>query len=457
MEKVINISLKKQPNLRKLKIKIFSKTLNSQYNLNLKELFIFYVQPFISNSFTRERLALKEDCFSNKLFENIDSYYPIDQSKEKLISIIKTKTRTNKYTHLYPNYITLEKFFFEKMSKYRTQKTKAEYDLYMLNKTREKSKQKNNKSKRLSYFIKPDYEFIDTIKVEGIKTFNRRTSKKISIIRRKREKKVAKNVVLLKQDMFKANDKFKEFIEKRENIFLINNLENSLNKIKIYHFQLKKKSTNLFFNIFNKILERKKNIFQRQFFYKLNAINNLYKRQKNILLKTVIISSRPKYKKILNRYSLMQRNSLIPKLFDELNKNENLIEKNKIKFRPNYLFDKRNNKVDNDFDIFFKDWNKNRTKQMIDNIYKYTSENFNANHNLLFSQINKLIKNNKIENLEKEVHKSKSKHDTKRINTISNSIKTKNKNIKLKKYSYENTETNNEKKKKLLLNLKYQL
>ena len=453
MEKVINISLKKQPNLRKLKIKIFSKTLNSQYNLNLKELFIFYVQPFISNSFTRERLALKEDCFSNKLFENIDSYYPIDQSKEKLISIIKTKTRINKYTHLYPNYITLEKFFFEKMSKYRTQKTKAEYDLYMLNKTREKSKQKNNKSKRLSYFIKPDYEFIDTIKVEGIKTFNRRTSKKISIIRRKREKKVTKNVVLLKQDMFKANDKFKEFIEKRENIFLINNLENSLNKIKIYHFQLKKKSTNLFFNTFNKILERKKNIFQRQFFYKLNAINNLYKRQKNILLKTVIISSRPKYKKILNRYSLMQRNSLIPKLFDELNKNENLIEKNKIKFRPNYLFDKRNNKVDNDFDIFFKDWNKNRTKQMIDNIYKYTSENFNANHNLLFSQINKLIKNNKIENLEKEVHK----HDTKRINTISNSIKTKNKNIKLKKYSYENTETNNEKKKKLLLNLKYQL
>ena len=405
MEKVINISLKKQPNLRKLKIKIFSKTLNSQYNLNLKELFIFYVQPFISNSFTRERLALKEDCFSNKLFENIDSYYPIDQSKEKLISIIKTKTRINKYTHLYPNYITLEKFFFEKMSKYRTQKTKAEYDLYMLNKTREKSKQKNNKSKRLSYFIKPDYEFIDSIKVEGIKTFNRRTSKKISIIRRKREKKVAKNVVLLKQDMFKANDKFKEFIEKRENIFLINNLENSLNKIKIYHSQLKKKSTNLFFNTFNKILERKKNIFQRQFFYKLNAINNLYKRQKNILLKTVIISSRPKYKKILNRYSLMQRNSLIPKLFDELNKNENLIEKNKIKFRPNYLFDKRNNKVDNDFDIFFKDWNKNRTKQMIDNIYKYTSENFNANHNLLFSQINKLIKNNKIENLEKEVHK----------------------------------------------------
>ena len=453
MEKVINISLKKQPNLRKLKIKIFSKTLNSQYNLNLKELFIFYVQPFISNSFTRERLALKEDCFSNKLFENIDSYYPIDQSKEKLISIIKTKTRINKYTHLYPNYITLEKFFFEKMSKYRTQKTKAEYDLYMLNKTREKSKQKNNKSKRLSYFIKPDYEFIDSIKVEGIKTFKRRTSKKISIIRRKREKKVAKNVVLLKQDMFKANDKFKEFIEKRENIFLINNLENSLNKIKIYHSQLKKKSTNLFFNTFNKILERKKNIFQRQFFYKLNAINNLYKRQKNILLKTVIISSRPKYKKILNRYSLMQRNSLIPKLFDELNKNENLIEKNKIKFRPNYLFDKRNNKVDNDFDIFFKDWNKNRTKQMIDNIYKYTSENFNANHNLLFSQINKLIKNNKIENLEKEVHK----HDTKRINTISNSIKTKNKNIKLKKYSYENTETNNEKKKKLLLNLKYQL
>lgn len=456
MEKVINISLTKQPNFKKLKTKIFSKTLNSRYNLSLKEFFIYQIQPFISNSFTRERLALKEDCFSNKLFENIDSYYPIEQSKEKLLNIIKNKTRYNKYIHLYPNYITLEKFFYEKMTKYKSQKTKEEYNLYLLNKTREKKdKEKNNKNKRLSYFIKPNYEFINSIKVEGIKTFNRRTSKKISIIRRRREKKVIKNVVLLKQDMFKANDKFKEFIEKRENIFLIHNLKNSLNKVKLYHSQLKKKSINLFFIIFTKILEQKKNIFYRQFFSKLITINNLCKRQKNLLLKTVIISSRPKYKKILNRYSLMQRNSLVPKLFDELNKNDNLIKKNKIKFRPNYLFDKRNNKVDNDFDIFFKDWNKNRTKQMIDNIYKYTSENFNINHNLLFSQINQLIKNNKIENLEKGVHNSK--HDTKRINTISNSIGTKNKNIKLKKYSNENSEINNENKKKLLLNLKYQL
>ena len=91
---------------------------------------------------------------------------------------------------------------------------------------------------------------------------------------------------------------------------------------------------------------------------------------------------------------------------------------------------------------------------MIENIYKYTFENFNINHNLLFSQINKLIKNNKLENLEKEVHKSK--NDIKRFNTISNSM-AKSRNIRLKKYSNENSDISREKKKKLLLNLKYQL
>ena len=133
----------------------------------------------------------------------------------------------------------------------------------------------------------------------------------------------------------------------------------------------------------------------------------------------MIIPQKKIYKKILNRFSLMERQSIIPKLFNEFNKNI-FHEKNKIKFRPNYLFDKRNNKENNDFNKFFKDWNNNKNKQMIENIYKYTFENFNINHNLLFSQINKLIKNNKLENLEKEVHKSK--NDIKRFNTISNSM-----------------------------------
>ena len=257
--------------------------------------------------------------------------------------------------------------------------------------------------------------------------------------------------------MFKENKKYKELMEKRENKFLIKNLENSVNKIKIYYNNLKKKSANKFYIALNKIIQREKYNLYKQFISRLIIINNISKREKKSFVKTMIIIPQKKYfKKILNRYSLMERRSIIPKLFNELDKG-NLNEKNKIKFRPNYLFDKRNNKEEKDFNKFFKDWNNNRNKQMIDDIYKYTLDNFNIHHNILFTQINKLIKNNKIENLEKEVHKSKSKHDTKRINTISNSIKTKNKNIKLKKYSYENTETNNEKKKKLLLNLKYQL
>ena len=167
----------------------------------------------------------------------------------------------------------------------------------------------------------------------------------------------------------------------------------------------------------------------------------------------IIIPQKKYFKKILNRYSLMERHSIIPKLFNELDK-DNLNEKNKIKFRPNYLFDKRNNKEENDFNKFFKDWNNNRNKQMIDDIYKYTLDNFNIHHNILFTQINKLIKNNKIENLEKEVHKSK--NDTKRNNTISNTM-AKSANIRLKKYIKDNSNTNHEKKKKILLNLKYQL
>ena len=70
MEKVIKESLKKLKDLERLKIRIFSKTLNLKYNLNKKELLIFHMQPFISNNYTKERLTLKEDIFSNKLSEN---------------------------------------------------------------------------------------------------------------------------------------------------------------------------------------------------------------------------------------------------------------------------------------------------------------------------------------------------------------------------------------------------
>ena len=452
MEKVINKSLKKQNDLEKLKIKIFSKTLNSKHNINTKELLIYHIQPFISYNYTKEKLALKEDCLSNKLFENIDIYYDIKQSKENLKNIIK-KTNKNKYIHLFPTYINLDNYVLEKMIDYRTKKQKAEYELMMINKIKGRKHKKEKEGGRLSYFIKPNYEFINSMKNEGIKAFNRRISKKLSLIRRKREKKIIKNVILLKQEMFKENKKYKEFIDKRENIFLINNLQNSMNKIKTYYNNLKKKSINIFFIVLNKIIERKKYSLYKQFISRLNIINNIYKRKTKSFVKTMIIPQKKIYKKILNRFSLMERQSIIPKLFNEFNQNI-FHEKNKIKFRPNYLFDKRNNKENNDFNKFFKDWNNNKNKQMIDNIYKYTFENFNINHNLLFSQINKLIKNNKLENLEKEVHKSK--NDTKRLNTISNSMG-KSRNIRLKKNSNENSDISREKKKKLLLNLKYQL
>ena len=457
MEKVIKESLKKLKDLERLKIRIFSKTLNLKYNLNKKELLIFHMQPFISNNYTKERLTLKEDIFSNKLSENIDIYYEIKQSKENLKQIIKKKNKyNNKYNNIFPNYISLDKYTFEKMIDYRKKKQKEEYKLYIINKAKEKQKKEKEKNvnKRLSYFIQPNYDFIDSIRNEGIKTFNRRTSKKLSLIRKKREKKIVKNFVLLKEEMFKENKKYKELMEKRENKFLIKNLENSVNKIRIYYNNLKKKSANKFYIALNKIIQREKYNLYKQFISRLIIINNISKREKKSFVKTMIIIPQKKYfKTILNRYSLMERRSIIPKLFNELDK-DNLNEKNKIKFRPNYLFDKRNNKEENDFNKFFKDWNNNRNKQMIDDIYKYTLDNFNIHHNILFTQINKLIKNNKIENLEKEVHKSK--NDTKRNNTISNT-KAKSANIRLKKYIKDNSKTNHEKKKKILLNLKYQL
>ena len=309
----------------------------------------------------------------------------------------------------------------------------------------------NNENKRLSYFIQPNYDFINFIRKEGIKTFTGKASKKLALIRKKREKEKIKNFELLKEEMFKESKKYKELMEKKEDLFLINNLEKSVNKIKMYYNNLKKKSVNKLYNKLNKIIERKKYSSYKQFMSKLIIINNITKRQKKSFVKTMIIP----YNKnnILNRYSLMERCSIIPKLFDGLDKNNNIYNKrNKRKFRANNLFDKRNNKEENDFNKFFKDWNNNRNKQMIDNIYKYTSDNFNSHHNLFFVQINKLIKNNKIENLEKEVHKSK--NDTKRLNTISNTMT---KSVRLKKYSKDNSDINHNKKKKILLNLKYQL
>ena len=234
MENVINKSLKKQNDLEKLKIKIFSKTLNSKHNINTKELLIYHIQPFISYNYTKEKLALKEDCLSNKLFENIDIYYDIKQSKENLKNIIKKKNKY-KYIHLFPTYINLDNYVLEKMIDYRAKKQKAEYELMMIKKIKERKQKKEKESGRLSYFMNPNCDFINSMRNEGIKAFNRRISKKLSLIRRKRENKIIKNVILLKQEMFKENKKYKEFIDKRENIFLINNLQNSINKIKTYY------------------------------------------------------------------------------------------------------------------------------------------------------------------------------------------------------------------------------
>ena len=154
-----------------------------------------------------------------------------------------------------------------------------------------------------------------------------------------------------------------------------------------------------------------------------------------------------------NRYSMVERKSIVMNIFNKFNR-ETVYSEHKYKFKPVYLFNKNYNEENNIFNKFFKDWNSNKDKKIIDDIYKYTEENFNINHNILYSQINKLIKNNKLDTLTKEVSKNKNKSEIKRFNTISNVSKN-NKNKLLK-------QKNNNKdaygiKEKLLLNLKYQL
>ena len=266
---------------------------------------------------------------------------------------------------------------------------------------------------------------------------------------------------MIKTDKNTKDEKYKKIMEKRENMILINELKQSMNKINAYNYKLKIKSTNIFFLIFKKIIKKYKKDSSIEFIKRLKKIKDESNpRRTSTYQKTVILPIAKKLKKSmkLNRMSLMERKSLVPRLMDLFKKN--IFNTKKYKFKPVYLFSKKFNKEYNDFNNFFRDWNNNRDTKIIDDIYKYTEINFNINHNILYSQINKLIKNNKLYDLNKEVTKNKNNNvNKKRFNTISN-FSNKNKIVSLKKEKMNfkdknifKTDNNN----KLLLNLKYQL
>ena len=446
MEKVINESLKKEKDIEKLKIKIFSKTLNINHNLKIKDFYILQIQPYLCKKHTKEKLVLLEDCITNKLFENIETYYNISDARNNLLNIINEK-EINKS----PNYITLENYIFEKMTKYIAQKKIIDRNLDIINKI----KLQNEKIKKKKYFNinEVSNDFTNSIIDEGIK-INRRPS----IKKKRKEKKV---VILIKTDKNTKDEKYKKIMEKRENMILINELKQSMNKINAYNYKLKIKSTNIFFLIFKKIIKKYKKDSSIEFIKRLKKIKDESNpRRTSTYQKTVILPIANKLKKSmkLNRMSLMERKSLVPRLMDLFKKN--IFNTKKYKFKPVYLFSKKFNKEYNDFNSFFRDWNNNRDTKIIDDIYKYTEINFNINHNILYSQINKLIKNNKLDDLNKEVTKNKNNNvNKKRFNTISN-FSNKNKIVSLKKEKMNfkdknifKTDNNN----KLLLNLKYQL
>lgn len=445
MEKVIKESLQTQKDIEKIKVKIFSKTLNENHNLKLKIFYILQSQPYVSEKKTKEKLNLKEECLTTKIIENIDSYYDIKQSKENLLNILNDKE-----DRIYPNYITFEQYVFEKMSKYISEKRIIDYNLSIINKIR-REKEKNRKTKKYYYYQEQNNEFANTMFGEGVKTFYRKTSKNQSIRKKKKEKKT---IILLKADKFKNNNKFQEIIEKRENNLLIKELKQSVNKINKYNYHQKLKSTNILYEIFNKLINKVKLKAFRKFITKLIFIKKLYYlRNKSSAEKTMIIPVLQKRinKAKSNRHSLVDRKSIIMKLFQKFSIDKK-IYKEKYKFKPVYLFNKNYNEENKLFNDFFQDWNNNKNKQMINNIYKYTEENFNNKNHLRFSQINKLIINNKLDTLTKEVSKNKS--NTKRFNTFSNtSLENKNKFSKSKRYN----KNIYDKKDKLLLNLKYQL
>ena len=356
----------------------------------------------------------------------------------------------DKEDRIYPNYITFEQYVFEKMSKYISEKRIIDYNLSIINKIRTE-KEKNRKNKRYYYYQEQNNEFANTMFGEGVKTFYRKTSKNQSIRKKKKEKKT---IILLKADKFKNNNKFQEIMEKRGDKFLIKELKQSVNKINKYNYHQKLKSTNILYEIFNKLINKVKFKAYRKFITKLIFIKKLYYlRNKSSAEKTMIIPVLQKRinKAKSNRHSLVDRKSIIMKLFQKFSIDKK-IYKEKYKFKPVYLFNKNYNEENKIFNDFFQDWNNNKNKQMINNIYKYTEENFNNKNHMRFSQINKLIINNKLDTLTKEV--STNKRDKKRFNTFSNSsLENKNKFSKSKRYN----KNIYDKKDKLLLNLKYQL
>ena len=449
MEKVIKDSYKKRKNLEKLKIKIFSKTLNKNHNLKKKDFYLLQLQPYITKKNTKEKLNLKEECLTNKLIENIESYFDINQTKIELLNIINENDNN---IHIYPNYICLEKYVFEKMMEYIPNKRNIDYKLSIINKIR-KEKLKNNKTRRSYIYQEVNNEFMNTMFDEGLKILKKKITKYQRIKRKIKEKK---SFNLLKSDKHKNNNNYQDLMEKRENIILINELKQSIDKVNSYNYKLKLKSINLLYIIINKVLKRLIRKAYRQFITKLIFIKNIYHnlRNKSSFKRTMMIPIiQKKNKAKTNRYSMVERKSIVMNIFNKFNR-ETVYSKHKYKFKPVYLFNKNYNEENNIFNKFFKDWNSNKDKKIIDDIYKYTEENFNINHNILYSQINKLIKNNKLDTLTKEVSKNKNKSEIKRFNTISNVSKN-NKNKLLK-------QKNNNKdaygiKEKLLLNLKYQL
>ena len=444
MEKIIKESLKKVKDLERLKIKIFSKTLNKNHNLKIKNLYILQIQPYTCQKHTKEKLILLEDCITNKLFENIDTYYNNKEAKDNLINIINEKNE-----HIYPNYVNCEKFIFEKMTKYTAQKKIIDHNLEIINKIKSQ-KESGRKSKRYFNPEEVSNDFTNSIIDEGVKL-----KRKQSIRRKKKEKTV---IILLKEDKRVKNNNFKKIIEKRENMLLINELKQSMNKINDYKRKVKIESANLFYNILNEKMEEiKKESYEQIMKYFLKILEQSRQKRAATYKKTVVypLSIKLKQKIRFTRFSLKDRKSLVPELM-EIFGPKGFNNKKRI-FKPVYLFNKEFNKEYSEFNNFFRDWNNNKDKKMINDIYKYTEENFNINHNILYSQINKLIKNNKLDSLNKQVYKNKNDNNNKRFNTISNfSSKSKKTSfLKDKKNIYNKNIYHT--KDKILMNLKYKL
>ena len=198
METLIKLALKKEKDIREIKIKTFSRTLNIKHNLKPKNFFILQIRPYFSLKYQKEKLYLKENCITYKLSENINIYYNIKQSQENLLNIIKEKTKYE-FNHIYPNYINFENYIFNKMNNYIIEKQKTDYNIYM---TRKIMIQKGINKKKKSYFIKPINEFFDSINEKGMKSFSR---KKLSLKRKK-------NIIVLKSN----NTLHKDLIEKKK-------------------------------------------------------------------------------------------------------------------------------------------------------------------------------------------------------------------------------------------------